>query len=130
MDTCILNCNDQYALPTISFVGGETQDLSFNIYRKSKNNPFEMTGFESNFAVVSFLNRGGAPVISKPMTVIANSSGTPDSALHVVLSAAETAMLEGKYVYQVSIKDSSGVSEIPYQGIMIITRNINPTFVQ
>ena len=130
VDTCILNCNDQYTLPTITFVGGETQTLSFNIYHGSKQLPFELTGCESNFAVVSFLNSDGFPIISKEMSVVANASGEADSALSVRLDAAETVGLSGKYIYQISIKDASGATAIPKKGILLISRNINPSFIK
>lgn len=118
-----------YVLPTIDFVGGETQDLLFHTYFYSGNQPFDMTGCTCNFSVVNFLNRMGEPIISKSMTVTSDPTTGVNSALSVKLSAQDTAGLHGKYVYQISIKDSEGDVEIPKQGFLLVSNNINKSFV-
>ena len=47
---------DPYTLPTIDFVGGETQDLAFHIYFYLGDKPFSLSGCESSFSLVSFTN--------------------------------------------------------------------------
>lgn len=118
-----------YTLPTIDFVGGETQDLAFHTYFHEGNKPFALSGCDANFAIVSYMNKTGAPIVSKPMTAIMNSEGTADNVLTVTLLPSETVNLFGKYVYQITIKDISGNVEIPKQGILMITNNINKNFI-
>lgn len=119
-----------YTLPTIDFVGGETQDLLFNVYFYKNNQPFSLTGCTCNFAIVSFTNKTGVPILSKQMTSIFNDAGTSDNVLTVTLQPTETVDLCGKYIYQIIIKDINGDAEIPKQGILYITNNINKAFIQ
>lgn len=58
-----------------------------------------------------------------------NDEGTSDNVLMVTLEPAETVDLCGKYIYQVIIKDMNGDTEIPKQGVLYITNNINKSFV-
>ncbi|WP_196032794.1 hypothetical protein [Flavonifractor plautii] len=118
-----------YTLPTIDFVGGETQDLLFNVYFYKNNQPFSLSGCTSNFSVVSFTNKTGVPILSKQMTSIFNDAGTSDNVLTVTLQPSETVDLCGKYIYQIIIKDINGDAEIPKQGILYITNNINKSFI-
>jgi len=119
-----------YVLPTIDFVGGETQDLAFNAYFYEDMKPFSMAGCTANFAIVSFINKSGAPIVSKVMGTAHNKDGTVENVLTVSLTPAETVDLFGKYIYQITIKDMSGEVEIPKQGILMITNNINKSFVR
>ena len=117
-----------YILPTIDFVGGETQDLAFNVYFYNGKKPFSLTGCDCNFSIVSFTNKMGAPILSKPMDVIYNDEGTFNNVLAVTLEPSETVDLYGKYIYQIIIKDIDGDIEVPKQGILYITNNINKSF--
>lgn len=119
-----------YSLPTIDFVGGETQDLAFNVYFYKNKQPFSLTGCTCNFSIVSFRNKKGAPILSKQMTSIFNDAGTSDNVLTVTLQPDETVDLDGKYIYQIIIKDINGDAEIPKQGILYITNNINKAFIR
>ena len=118
-----------YVLPTISFVGGETQDMAFHVYFHENRRPFGMAGCDANFAIVSYMNKTGEPVLTKPMRAVMNEDGTADNVLTVTLQPQETVDLYGKYIYQISIKDVDGDVEIPQQGILIITHNINKAFI-
>lgn len=42
----------------------------------------------------------------------------------------DTVDLCGKYIYQITIKDINGNIEIPKQGILFITNNINKSFIR
>lgn len=117
-----------YTLPTIDFVGGETQDLAFNVYFYKERKPFSLTGCDCNFSVVSFTNKMGAPILSKPMVTIYNDEGSSNNVLTVTLKSSETVDLCGKYIYQIIIRDVNGDAEIPKQGILYITNNINKSF--
>ena len=119
-----------YPLPAIDFVGGETQDLMFNVYFYKSHRPFSLTGCVANFAIVSFTNKTGAPILTKPMDAIFNNEGTINNVLTVTLEPKETVGLHGKYIYQIQIKDIGGDVEIPKQGILYITNNINKGFIQ
>lgn len=61
------------------------------------------------------------------MESIFNNEGTYDNVLTVTLSPTETVDLSGKYIYQIIIRDIDGDVEIPKQGILYITNNINKT---
>lgn len=117
-----------YVLPTIDFVGGSTQDLLFNVLFCSNKRPFSLEGCVGNFAIVNFLNRTGAPIVSKTMSISIGADGM-DNKLLVTLDPEDTVDLAGKYIYQITIKDADGDVEIPKQGIMYITNNINKSYI-
>lgn len=119
-----------YTLPTIDFVGGETQDLAFNVFFYKNNQPFSLTGCTCNFSIVSFTNKMGTPILSKQMTAIFNDDVSSDNVLTVTLNPTDTVDLCGKYIYQIIIKDINGDAEIPKQGILYITNNINKNFIR
>ena len=118
-----------YTLPTIDFVGGETQDLTFNVYFYKNRRPFSLTGCAANFAIVSFTNKTRAPILTKTMEGTFNAEGTINNVLTVTLKPKETVGLCGKYIYQIQIQDIDGDVEIPKQGILYITNNINRGFI-
>lgn len=118
-----------YTLPTIDFVAGESQDLLFHTYFHAGKRPFDMTGCTANFSIVNFLNRMGSPIVSKVMTISENPALESNNQLLVHLDTDETVELSGKYIYQVTIKDAEGNVEIPKQGILLITKNIDKGFI-
>lgn len=119
-----------YTLPTIDFVGGETQDLAFHVYFYEGKKPFGLTGCTCSFSIVHFRNKQGTPILTKSMGSIFNEAGTAENVLTVTLEPTETVDLSGKYIYQISIKDIDGDVEIPKQGILYITNNINKNFIR
>ena len=126
-----MNCDySPYTLPTIDFVGGETQDLAFNVFFYKNKQPFSLTGCTCNFSVVSFRNKDGVPILSKQMEAIFNDDGTANNVLTVTLEPTDTVELKGKYIYQIIIRDINGDAEIPKQGILYITNNINKSFIR
>lgn len=194
-----MNCFfEPYTLPTIDFVGGETQDLAFNVYFYKDKKPFSLTGCTCKFSVVSFTNKMGVPIIEKDMAAItgddsgsffstdeleaiealrdaaatgytvslqtalkiakvyygvtAGSTITKDdeilldkdivdsfllsvssqynNVLTVKLLPTDTVDLFGKYIYQIIIRDIDGDVEIPKQGILYVTNNINKNFIR
>lgn len=114
-------------LPEISFVGGETRQFRFPL-RDKKGRVFDVSGATANFSVVGAMNRSGAPIVSKPMDLVADENGIT-SVLTVTLHPAETVNLYGKYIYQISICDVYGDIEIPSQGVLFITNNIDRSFI-
>lgn len=119
-----------YVLPTIDFVGGETQKLLFNIYFHEGRTPFSLSGCTANFSIVNYLNRTGAPILSKTMQSVLDADITVDNKLTVTLFPEETVDLFGKYIYQIIIRDIDGETEIPKQGILYITNNINKNYIK
>lgn len=125
-----MSCNyTPYTLPTIDFVGGETQELLFHVYCHDRKCPFYLTGCAADFAIVSFTNKTGAPIVIKEMEY-GSEEDAASNVLRVVLEPNETYQLCGKYIYQIQIRDIEGNVEIPKQGILYITNNINKSFIE
>lgn len=118
-----------YQLPTIDFVGGETQEIEFHIYFYRDKKPFSLSGCTCNFSIVSFMNPVGKPVLTKPMSVSYDDGHTVDNVLYLKLESKDTVGMSGKYVYQISIQDVSGDVEIPKQGILYVANNIDKSFL-
>lgn len=114
-------------LPEISFVGGETREFRFPL-RDKKGKVFDASGATAIFSVVGAMNRTGVPIVSKPMDLIADENGIT-SVLTVTLFPTETVNLFGKFIYQISIRDFYGEIEIPSQGVLFITNNIDKSFI-
>lgn len=117
-----------YNLPEITFVGGETHDLRFHLFTDTRR-VFNATGCKATFSVVYSVNRTGSPVLSKPMTVLADDDGI-ESVLAVTLLPTDTVNLYGKYIYQITVQDPSGETDIPSQGILGITNNIDKGIIK
>lgn len=126
-----MSCDyNPYTLPTIDFVGGETQELSFHVYFYIGKKPFSLSSCECSFAIVNFTNKTGAPILTKAMGIAYSGDGVSDNVLTVKLLPSETIDLFGKYIYQITIKDIDGDIEIPKQGILYITNNIDKEFIK
>ena len=72
-------------LPEIEFVGGGAQEYLFHSYFSQNGRPFDLDGCTANFAVTPILNRYGAPVISKEMTVVNGDGETGQTNLLLVV---------------------------------------------
>ena len=116
-----------YTLPEINFVGGETQKLRFNLVNEG-GNPFNADGATIDFSICSYSNKIGEPILSYTPTLLSDEHGVL-SIILVTIPKEDTAKLAGKFIYQITIIDLRGDSEVPNQGIMNITRNINQDFV-
>lgn len=121
MTSCTYN---PYVLPTIDFVAGETQDLSFNIFFYKSNKPYNLEDCLATFSVSSYTNKSGNAIISKTMDMRPGETGT-NNVLVVTLTSKDTVNLSGKYIYQITLQDIDGDVEIPKQGILMITNNID-----
>lgn len=116
-----------YTLPEISFVGGETQE--FNFHLKNKDGlPFDASGSSIDFSICDYSNKNGEPLLSYSPTLLADESGVA-SIIILTIPKEATATLAGKYIYQITIVDVGGSSEIPNQGIMNIAKNIHQEYV-
>ena len=116
-----------YTLPEISFVGGETQEFNFHL-KNHAGDPFDASGASVNFAICNYSNKTGSPLLSYEPTLLAGENGVA-SVVVLAIPKEDTAMLAGKFIYQITIVDVSGNSEIPNQGIMNIAKNINQEYV-
>ena len=115
-----------YTLPEISFVGGATQELRFNLKDEAGNN-FDADNCTADFSICDYSTRD----ISSG-SIVSISPSLSGSLLTVMIPAGDTVNLSGKYIYQITIKDSGGETlefQIPNQGIMYIARNTNPTYI-
>jgi len=126
MGTCM---EEYFTLPEVTFVGGNTQEFKFHAYFYTDKSPHSLVGCDARFSVVSYLNRGGAAIITKTMTIEEDEEEEEYNILSVTLSASDTVNLSGKYVYQISIRGEDGKYEIPKHGVMNITGNIDKSFV-
>ena len=127
--------NNIYVLPEINFVAGQSEKILWNVYNSNKQ-PFDGSDCVVNFAIVNYSNRTEVPLVSKdlgfrvPDNVDENDDLIPQNVILVQLDPADTLQLEGKYIYQLTIvNESTGEVSIPYQGIMMIYKNINKPYL-
>lgn len=116
-----------YTLPEISFVGGETQQLNFHL-KNYNGESFNASGSIVDFAICNYSNKTGSPILSYTPTLLADESGVA-SVIVLTIPKEDTALLSGKFIYQITIVDVDGVAEIPNQGIMNIAKNIHQEYV-
>ena len=117
-----------YTLPEVSFVGGATQVLKFDLVEDT-GDAFDTDNCAVNFSIIDYSARN-------PNNAISIISLTPDisgSMVTVTIPAETTKNLVGKYIYQMTVHDSGDGSgdeyQIPNQGIMYIAQNINPAYI-
>jgi hypothetical protein len=116
-----------YNLPTLDFVAGETQSFRFHLLT-SAGSPYDANACDVAFAIINYTNKTGIPLVAKNVPVLAGEGGVPNVA-SVELLSEDTIYLYGRYVYQLSIRDAYGETEIPGLGIMNITKNIHQAFI-
>lgn len=125
-----------YTLPEISFVGGETQTFSLSMKRQNektgKLESFDLTDAEVFFSVADYSDKTGKPLLSygSQMIKIENDANNIPSVATLTIPKEDTALLSGKFEYQVTVIDLLGQSCIPNKGIMYIAKNINQELVQ
>lgn len=117
-----------YTLPELTFVGGKTQELYFNLKTGSRGR-YNADGCSVNFSICNYSNKTGTPLISLTPEIIMNEDGVAD-VVHVTIPSDNTVRLYGKYIYQLTIIDISGKVDVPNQGIMNITKNINTNYIE
>ena len=122
-----------FTLPNIQFVGGSTQELLYRVYAHKVLYPFDLEGCTAEFAIVNYINRYSDPLVKKSMTIVKGDKDdfgdVINNTLSVTLAPGDTKDLHGKFIYQITIKDSHGTVEIPNQGLAIITNNIDKAFI-
>ena len=122
--------HDIYTLPEVMFVSGQSQTLRWRLWTVNKV-PFNADGCVGDFSVVDYSDKTGDPLITKSLTFSIGDDDTgAKNVASVDLLPKETLGLYGKYIYQITIKDIDGEAEIPNQGILLITHNINESFLK
>ena len=120
---CELN---EYNLPTLTFVAGSTQNLTYHVYWHKNHRAYDLGTTSSKFYLTEHLKRQGAPLLTKPMTVKESDrlgERGVYNVLNVVLNRQDTVGLMGKYIYQISTFDGDK-ADVTYQGVMYIMDNI------
>jgi len=120
--------NDIYTMPTVMFVAGQSNTLNWRLYTRG-GSPYNAKGCTGNFSVVDYSDQTGDPLISKTVGFKIGIEEVMNVA-SVDLAPGDTLQLDGKYIYQLTIKDTYGEAEIPNQGFLLITHNINKGFLQ
>ena len=122
--------HDIYTMPEVMFVAGQSNTLRWRLFT-STHAPFNADGCTGNFAVVDYSDQTGDPLISKPVQffLVDYETGAKNIA-QVDLEPRDTKGLHGKYIYQITIMDIDGEVEIPNQGFLQITHNINESFLR
>ena len=116
-----------YTLPQDSFVAGQTCKYAWRLYRESCQ-PFNAIDCEGAFSVVDYSHKDDDPILVKKVEFVEGDEGMI-SVASVTLMPQDTVNLDGKFIYQLSIKDVEGNMEIPNQGIFYIANNIHKSFV-
>lgn len=119
--------NPTYNLPRIKFVGGETKRLYFYM-QTEPGVAADVAGCTVALAIRDFNNPEGESVFELNCNIKADSNET-DSIVVADIPPQATVNLRGRYIYQITIKDSGGVVDIPGQGYMDIIKNIHPDFI-
>ena len=129
--------NRVYNLPEIDFIGGESERLYFNLYTPKKQ-PFpNLDACYLTFSIMHYANRD---YTSDPIFKINSEDNAAQiyadlgdeeeyNRFVVKLMPDDTFDLSGKYIYQIGIKDDDGHVEIPGQGIIMIIKNIDASFL-
>lgn len=126
--------NSIYNLPDISFIGGSSFPIVFELYKdEMKTVPFNLdAGMSVIFSAIHYANRDYASP-----TFLLNTENNEDAIgyqqsedgynniLVIQIPFDITATLSGRFIYQITLFDEDGFPEILGQGIMDITRNID-----
>lgn len=119
--------NTVYTLPQDHFVAGQTCKYAWRLLRES-GQPFNANGCEGVFSLIDYSHKDNEPILTKTIEFIMGDEGLMNIAT-VSLDPQDTLYLDGKYIYQISIKDLEGNVEIPNQGLLYISNNIHKSFV-
>ena len=115
-----------YNLPRMQFVGGETQDICFNLKTTSGAN-YATEGYDVVFSVREWGDREEDPILIKETNIKLNDTGTA-SVIEVRFEPEDTVYLDGQYIYQIMIFGDGNLCEIPGQGILNVIKNIHPGY--
>lgn len=95
-----------YALPSWEFVAGEDKEQQITL-RHMDGSLYDLGAATVQLTIGDFVNRGSNPVHTSDQEIIDDDSGN-SCILQLVLSSTDTKSLHGKYLYVVTITDTSG----------------------
>lgn len=121
--------DDIYTLPKVTFVAGQTNKLYWRI-SYSDGTDYDCSGCAGNLAVAEFGDITGDALLSKDLSFISENNDSVYNIAWATIDSSDTLDWNGKYVYQLTIVDSTGVAEIPNKGIMLVSNNINQSFLE
>ena len=107
---------NNYTLSEISFIGGSTQYLTYNVFDVN-GTPIDLNGAICQMKLRQYGNFGDSAILTKTGNLLQNS-------FQVVLDSNDTVNLFGKYVQQAIVIDFGG-KEFRFQGFVIIDKSIN-----
>lgn len=117
---------ERYTLDAIDFgIGGSTEPVRFYL-RNQAGEVFDATGYTVYLAISKINNTTAIPEVSKTLTLLVDDDGKYSIAEYVPL-VADTINLEGKYEYQLTIKDSE-VND-SQKGAIYIYKNVNKSVI-
>lgn len=114
-----------YSLPDLVFRGGSSQQLVFNLKNYTSGEPFDLSGGSIIFSANDYINPTETPALKYAATLSSDAYGDKSIA-KVTLAPADTKSLRGKYVYQLTMKDSDGNIDTNLAGLMVILENTYP----
>ena len=121
--------HDIYTLPQITLVGGQSETIQWRVFDRD-GEPYDASGISGRFAVVDYSHQAvTTPLLTANITFVNDSEMGVNNVAQITLSSSDTLALYGKYIYQITLKDSLGSAEIPNQGIMFIAHNIDQGYL-
>ena len=108
---------DIFNLAEISFIGGEDEELTFNVYT-SASVVVDLSGA----TITWYLARLGES--DATLTLSGTLSGSPTNQIMVKVADTDTVSLSGKFVQQLKIVEASGSAIRPSQGLVNISQAI------
>lgn len=130
--------NNYFNLPDIEFIGGDSFPIAFELYKDEAHKaPFEVDDeVKAYFSVIHYINRDYTEPIftldsdmEDDCVVFKTTDDQITNILVVTIPYANTLFLHGKYLYQITLVDGYGKGEILGQGVMNISRNIDPSIL-
>lgn len=117
-----------YGLPDLIIRGGSSQQFTFNLKSYNSDEPFDISGGSVVFSVNDYVNPSDTPILKYAATLISDATGGKTKA-RVAFIPDDTKDMKGKYVYQLTMKDSDGNIDTSLAGLMVILENIDPDAV-
>ena len=105
-------------LSEFQMIGGTSQKLYFDIYT-SASAPVNLAGATCIWRMSYF-----GSIANAYLQKTAIISGSPVNRIEVDLEPADTAAINGKFLHQIIVQDTSGSVFIPSQGIVTIVGKI------
>lgn len=117
-----------YSLPDLVFRGGSSQKIVFNLKNFYSGEPFDLSGGSVIFSANDYINPTTTPALKYTATLVEDASGEK-SVARISILPDDTKCLRGKYVYQLTLKDSGGEVDTSLAGLMVILENNYPDAV-